>query len=139
MNESNFTENSIRAIAAPADCRLMITGGSDRKIRFWDTARIENSGVILGTELDESKPRYSTNTIENTKFHFEFNRTNNHHGNSIRNNNTTTSTNALTNSVAQQQYLLRNHIDAITDIILTELPYPMIISGDRDGVIKVLA
>ncbi|CAO3700820.1 unnamed protein product [Rhizopus microsporus] len=139
MNESNFTENSIRAIAAPADCRLMITGGSDRKIRFWDTARIENSGIILGTELDESKPRYSTNTIENTKFHFEFNRTNNHHGNSIRNNNTTTSTNALTNSVAQQQYLLRNHIDAITDIILTELPYPMIISGDRDGVIKVLA
>ena len=40
---------------------------------------------------------------------------------------------------AQQQHLLRNHTDAITDVILTEVPYPMIISGDRDGVIKVIS
>ena len=39
----------------------------------------------------------------------------------------------------QQQHLLRNHTDAITDVILTEVPYPMIISGDRDGVIKVVS
>lgn len=39
----------------------------------------------------------------------------------------------------QQQLLMRNHMDAITDIVLTEVPYPMIISGDRDGVIKVIA
>lgn len=115
----------------------MITGGSDRKIRFWDTTRIENSVIVLGSELDEPKARYSTNTIGNMKFHFEFNRNSNIGGSSR--NNSMTNMNALANSVAQQQYLMRNHIDAITDIILTESPYPMIISGDRDGVIKVLA
>ncbi|KAG1446089.1 hypothetical protein G6F56_009690 [Rhizopus delemar] len=136
-NDSVSTENSIRAIAAPSDCRFMITGGSDRKIRFWDTTRIENSVIVLGSELDEPKARYSTNTIGNMKFHFEFNRNSNIGGSSR--NNSMTNMNALANSVAQQQYLMRNHIDAITDIILTESPYPMIISGDRDGVIKVLA
>lgn len=57
-NESNFTENSVRAIASPFDCKFMITGGSDRKIRFWDTSRVENSGVVLGLDIDEAKPRY---------------------------------------------------------------------------------
>lgn len=57
-NESNLAENSIRAIASPFDCKFMITGGADRKIRFWDTTRVENSGVILGLDIDEPKPRY---------------------------------------------------------------------------------
>jgi len=39
----------------------------------------------------------------------------------------------------QQQQLLRNHLDAITDIALTEFPCMMLISGDRDGVIKVFS
>lgn len=43
------------------------------------------------------------------------------------------------NAVAQQQHLMRNHTDAITSIVLTEVPYPMVISGDRDGVIKVVS
>lgn len=43
------------------------------------------------------------------------------------------------NAVVQQQYLMRNHTDAITDILLTEVPYPMIISSDRDGVIKIIS
>lgn len=77
------------------------------------------------------------------KFHFEFTHSN-------RNQNTTnvgsrTGFNASNqagnnNAIAQQQYLLRNHTDAITDIILvTETTYPLIISADRDGVIKVVS
>jgi phosphoinositide-3-kinase regulatory subunit 4 len=57
-NESNLTENSVRAIASPLDCKFMITGGTDRKIRFWDTSRVENSGIVLGLDIDEPKPRY---------------------------------------------------------------------------------
>lgn len=30
-----------------------------------------------------------------------------------------------------------HHIDCITSVALTELPYPMVISASRDGVIKV--
>jgi phosphoinositide-3-kinase, regulatory subunit 4 len=37
----------------------------------------------------------------------------------------------------QQQQLLKNHLDCITDLKITELPHPMLISGDRDGIIKV--
>ncbi|KAI9485191.1 MAG: hypothetical protein EXX96DRAFT_474560 [Benjaminiella poitrasii] len=103
-NESNLTENSIRAIASPIGSHFMITGGMDRKIRFWDLSRVENSCVVLGLDIDEPKPRYSTNAFENMKFHFEFQQSN-----------------------------------AITDIIITEKPYTMIISGDRDGVIKIVS
>lgn len=75
------------------------------------------------------------------KFHFEFTQSN-------RNQNTTnigSRTNASNqvgnnNAITQQQYLMRNHTDAITDIILvTETTYPLIISADRDGVIKVVS
>jgi phosphoinositide-3-kinase regulatory subunit 4 len=34
---------------------------------------------------------------------------------------------------------MRNHTDAITDIIITAAPYSVIISGDRDGVIKIVS
>lgn len=57
-NESNLIENSIRAIVSPINCHFMITGGVDRKVRFWDTSRVDNSCVVLGLELDEPKPRY---------------------------------------------------------------------------------
>ena len=29
-----------------------------------------------------------------------------------------------------------NHLDAITDMIVTRIPYPMVLSSGRDGVIK---
>ena len=41
--------------------------------------------------------------------------------------------------ILQQQSLLRNHLDCIADIAITEIPYPMLISGDREGIIKVFA
>ena len=49
--------------------------------------------------------------------------------------NTTNTRNQLIS--VQQQQLLKNHLDCITDLKITELPYPMLISGDRDGIIKV--
>jgi phosphoinositide-3-kinase regulatory subunit 4 len=30
-----------------------------------------------------------------------------------------------------------NHLDAITDMVITQVPYPMAIASGRDGVIKV--
>ncbi|CAO3608965.1 unnamed protein product [Cunninghamella blakesleeana] len=140
--ENNFAENTIRAISSPSDCRFLLTGGVDRKLRFWDMSRIENSAVILGLDIDEPKPRYSSNSFDNIRFHFEF-----PHQRSPLNPSTNKNSRSYHSSqqqvyngtVPQQQFLLRNHTDAITDIILTEIPYPMIISGDRDGVIKVVS
>ncbi|ORZ03447.1 hypothetical protein BCR43DRAFT_483381 [Syncephalastrum racemosum] len=135
--EANLTENSIRAMVSPMDCQFLVTGGTDRKLRFWDTGRTENSCVVLGLETDELKPRYSTTMIDQVQFHFEFaprSPTNASHRGLGR-----SGGGQQGSSVAQQQYLMRNHTDAITDVVLTEIPYPMLISGDRDGVIKVVS
>lgn len=37
----------------------MATGGSDKKLRFWDMGRIENSGVYSGLQPDEAPPTYA--------------------------------------------------------------------------------
>ncbi|CAO3623542.1 unnamed protein product [Mucor fragilis] len=141
-NESNLVENSIRAIASHKDSHFMITGGTDRKIRFWDTARIENSCVVLGLDMEEPKPRYSTNAYDKMKVHFEFthiNRNNQHAANVGSRTSFNATQSSSNNVITQQHYLMRNHTDAITDIIITAAPYSMIISGDRDGVIKIVS
>ncbi|KAL9539523.1 hypothetical protein MBANPS3_010209 [Mucor bainieri] len=142
-NESNLVENSIRAIASPKDSQFMITGGTDRKIRFWDTARIENSSVVLGLDIEEPKPRYSTNAYDKMKVHFEFTQINRNNNQQVANVGSRTSFNSnqssSNNVITQQHHLMRNHTDAITDIIITPAPYAMIISGDRDGVIKIVS
>jgi phosphoinositide-3-kinase regulatory subunit 4 len=60
---------------------------------------------------------------------------NNSNSNKKSSKNTTNTRNQLIS--VQQQQLLKNHLDCITDLKITELPYPMLISGDRDGIIKV--
>ncbi|ORX62898.1 ARM repeat-containing protein [Hesseltinella vesiculosa] len=134
--EANFVENSIQALATLSGCPFVFTGGADRKLRFWDLQRIDNSAVILGLDLDEPKPRYSASTVDQIKFHVE-----------CPPQRPTQPAGSRSNAqpihpkhpVAQQQFLMRNPTDAITDIILTELPYPMVICSDRDGAIKVIS
>lgn len=76
------------------------------------------------------------------KVHFEFTQINRNNQNTA-NVGSRTSFNAnqssSNNVITQQHYLMRNHTDAITDIIITAAPYSMIISGDRDGVIKIVS
>ncbi|KAI8979775.1 hypothetical protein BDF20DRAFT_913285 [Mycotypha africana] len=173
-NETHLVENSIQSIVQ-VNPIVVLTGGTDRKIRFWDTSRIENSGIVLGMDIDESKPRYSFNLLNNIKFYFEFTSTTtpstiaaaataksaspstssslqqnsyqqrqrpirgNIHGTTSLSTNRSDNPINSDNFVIQQQNLLKNHTNAITDIIITERPYLMIISADRDGVIKVIA
>lgn len=91
----------------------------------------------------KKKKNDSTNTFENMKFHYEFTHSNrNQNQTNIGSRAGLNAANQVgnNNAIAQQQYLMRNHTDAITDIILvTETTYPLIISADRDGVIKVVS
>jgi phosphoinositide-3-kinase regulatory subunit 4 len=57
-HEANLADNSIKSVIIPSDSHIMLTGGSDRKIRFWDMTRVENSTVVLGLEPEEPRPRY---------------------------------------------------------------------------------
>ncbi|KAF9914479.1 Serine/threonine-protein kinase [Lobosporangium transversale] len=128
-NDSNVSaDQSVRAVIFPAECEYMITGGADRKMRYWDTGRVEISYVISGHDPQDSPPKYTTRRFEGMPVHYEVTPL---AGVKPRGGGRS---NVIT---VQQQQLLRNHLDAITDIALTELPCMMLISGDRDGVIKV--
>ncbi|KAG0258767.1 Serine/threonine-protein kinase [Actinomortierella ambigua] len=124
------TDQSIRAVLCSPEGDYMITAGADRKLRYWDTGKVEVSYVISGMELQEGRPKYSTRRVEGLTIHYEL--TDPPSATAQR------AASGRSNLVTvQQQQLLRNHLDAIRDIALTELPCPMVISGDRDGVIKV--
>ncbi|KAF9438121.1 Serine/threonine-protein kinase [Entomortierella beljakovae] len=121
------SDQSIRAVIFPAECEYMITGGADRKMRYWDTSRVDISYVISGNDSQDQQLRYGTRRIDALQVHYEAPAT----GPKPRN---TGRSNVIT---VQQQQLLRNHLDTIMDIAYTELPSMMLISGDRDGIIKV--
>lgn len=91
--------------------------------------------------LTNSFNQNSTNSYDRMKVHFEFTQINRNQSVTNVGSRTTFSTNqsGSNNVITQQHYLMRNHTDAITDIIITEAPYSMIISGDRDGVIKIIS
>ncbi|KAI8600438.1 hypothetical protein EDD21DRAFT_323004 [Dissophora ornata] len=130
-SDSNVSaDQSVRAVIFPTECEYMITGGADRKMRYWETGRVEISYVISGLDSQDPPPKYATRRFEGLPVHYEVTPV---AGVKPRN---TGRSNVIT---VQQQQLLRNHLDAITDIALTEFPCTMLISGDRDGVIKVFS
>ncbi|KAI1007864.1 Serine/threonine-protein kinase [Podosphaera aphanis] len=121
---------------------FIITGGADKKIRFWDVFRIDQSMIVSGLDAEDLKPSFSaahptTSLVLNTEL--------------LPNPTTPSAPNAgsrLSGSTKptngrpprstvislQQQQLLRSHLDSILNIALLESPYNMIVSVDRSGV-----
>lgn len=157
---ANVSNYGIRAMITGTDTHddnrdvkygFIITGGSDRKIRFWDLSRVESSMVVSGLETDELKPSYTSShptpilTLNNERVPRQ----------------TPTAPNAGTKDRGkdggksdggskgsgkaprstvislQGQKLLRAHLDSILDVALLESPYGMMVSVDRGGVIFV--
>lgn len=59
-SDSNVSaDQTIRAILFPTDCEYMITAGADRKMRYWDTSRVEISYVISGHDAQDPPPKYA--------------------------------------------------------------------------------
>ncbi|KAI4178185.1 MAG: hypothetical protein L6R41_008509 [Letrouitia leprolyta] len=127
---------------------FFLTGGSDKKLRFWDGGRIEISKVLSGLDVDEDQPKYSTS--HPTTSLSIFNENNLRPGPSAPNaaagNKPPANTAAKKASPKpprstvisqQQQYLLKNHLDTIMDVAILESPVGMVVSVDRSGIIKV--
>ncbi|PQE23933.1 hypothetical protein CJF32_00006733 [Rutstroemia sp. NJR-2017a WRK4] len=150
----------IRAMIAGTDSRdenrdvkygFMITGGSDRKIRFWDLSNVESSMVVSGLEVDESKPVYDTThptpilTLNSEKVPRQNptvqnpgTRTRGKDGGKAEPGNKATGKAPRSTVISLQgQKLLRAHLDSILDVALLESPYGMMVSVDRGGVIFV--
>lgn len=154
---SGSTDRGVRAMVAGIDSAedgrdsgkygFLVTGGSDKKIRFWDLARVESSLVVSGLDVDEPKPTFTAShptaalTVNTErvprKAPSEANA-----GEGTRRGNVTGGGSSATGSnrpprssviSAQQQQLLRNHLDSILDVALLESPYGMTVSVDRSG------
>jgi phosphoinositide-3-kinase regulatory subunit 4 len=158
--ESSETANADRGVRAMVvgtgtseDARdvrhaYIITGGSDKKLRFWDVSRIENSCIFSGLQADDPKPTYTlshptTNMSLNTERFPRHAPTapNAGSGAGTKGNNgkSATSGRAPRSTVIsqQQQQLLQSHLDGIQDVVLLEYPYTMCVSVDRSGVVFV--
>jgi phosphoinositide-3-kinase, regulatory subunit 4 len=125
---------------------FIITGGSDKKIRFWDLARVENSMVVSGLATEELKPTFTSAhpTASLTLNTERIPRPDPTAPNAGAGSKTSPSGRAhggkpprSTVISLQQQQLLKSHLDSILDMALLESPYGMMVSVDRSGVVFV--
>ena len=132
---------------------FFLTGGADRKVRFWDLSRVENSDVISGLDVDENRPVYVSNQIGGTlAMHVE------QSGDAalVKDGRKGSGARPKKGSAGggdkglrqrphsrstvisrQQQALLRRHLDVVLDVAFLGFPVEMVVSGDRAGVIYV--
>lgn len=130
---------------------FILTGGSDKKLRYWDLTRVENSAVFSGLMPDEEKPTYSAshpttamtlNTERGSRGQGASSSTSSDSGGrSSRRaaNGSSGGARAGRSTVisTQQEQLLKSHLDSILDVALLESPYTMTVSVDRSGVVFV--
>ncbi|KAI9852318.1 MAG: Serine/threonine-protein kinase [Thelocarpon superellum] len=126
---------------------FMITGGSDRKVRCWDLAKMESSTIVTGLDLDEAKPTFTSahptpSMTVNTEHVPQPGPSAPNAGAGGKAGGASAKRGGgrpprSTVISLQQQQLLKSHLDSIQDVALLEIPYGMTISVDRSGVIYV--
>lgn len=152
-SETGNADRGVRAMVAATgtaedsrDVRhaFIVTGGSDKKLRFWDIARIENSLIYSGLPSDEPQPTF-TATHPTTAVTLNIEKAHRHGsssnaaatGGGSRGKSSSGRPPRSTVISMQQQQLLQSHPDAILDVVLLEHPYTMSVSVDRSGVVFV--
>jgi phosphoinositide-3-kinase regulatory subunit 4 len=126
---------------------FIVTGGSDKKLRFWDLSRTESSVVYSGLAPEEPRPSFTashptTTMILNTERIPRAAPTAQNAGpapNTARGRGTTGRSSRSTVISVQQQQLLKAHLDSITDVALLDMPFGMTVSVDRSGVAFVFS
>lgn len=160
---SGATDRGFRALAVGVDGStddrdakygFLLTGGTDRKLRFWDLARVETSVVISGFEVEEPQPKYiATHPSASLTLNIERaphggpsapNAGREGRGGEGERTKSNSSAKRRTekaprNAVmaSQQRALLRSHLDVITDVCVLERPVGMTVSVDRRGCVYV--
>lgn len=153
---SSSSDRGVRAMVAGTDAHedgkdskygFLVAGGGDKKIRFWDLAHAENSIIVSGLDVEESKPVF---TSSHPTAALTLNAEKAPRSASVApdagNGTTASSKSSGTASKnasgrpprstvisLQQQNLLKSHLDSILDIALLESPYGMTVSVDRSG------
>ncbi|PYI23700.1 protein kinase [Aspergillus violaceofuscus CBS 115571] len=140
-------------------CGFIVSGGCDRKIRFWDLTRPDLSTVVSGLDAVSTdggvtqKPRYelsqpgpslmmTTEHIPNGTSASSTGATGsaNKGGSGSAGSKKGSSSGRLPRSTVislQQQQLLKSHLDFIQDVAVLRAPYGMVVSVDRAGMVYV--
>lgn len=154
-NGNGISDKGIRALAIGIDfpgergegkSGFLLTGGMDKKLRFWDSSRTDSSMVISGLNAEEDQPKFTTShpstglTIHTERLPQQVPSA----PNAATGEGTATPGKKLsakqprsTVISLQQQALLRSHLDVITDVCLLQIPLHMTVSVDRMGCVYV--
>jgi phosphoinositide-3-kinase regulatory subunit 4 len=120
----------VKAFLNPPHSSYLLTGGDDRRIRYWDLLSALNSYTVCGNPSEQTKPRYASHVSDNITVHQEIS--------TIPSLLEDPSAHHLLNPAkAGPASPSVNHHESILDLKLLELPHRMLISAGRDGVVKV--
>jgi phosphoinositide-3-kinase regulatory subunit 4 len=136
---------------------FFVSAGPDWKVRFWDSARHESSMVVSGMELEEGRPSYTVSQPSHdlTVVSETLSPPPPISGSSTASTPVASPARGVVAGSAgkrsgrdkarssiismQQQHLLKSHLDTVTDVALLEVPYGMVVSVDRSGLIYVFS
>jgi len=121
---------------------FIISVGSDKRIRYWDQLNVDQSMILNGVEMADQNISYKTYQKNSTIIHSES--SNFESSSSLTLNSSNSSPlNSIGNiplhyaNYNASSKKLNGHMDAITDVTYTVVPYPLIISSGRDGIINI--
>ena len=158
---SSDQDRGIRALAVGIDSPeptwegkygFFVSGGADKKLRFWDVTRADASMVISGLGADEDQPKFTTSrptttlTLNSERIPQSAPSApnaapGNKPGSSSAGGKKPSSLDVKpprSTIISQhQQQLLKSHLDTILDVCLLENPVGMTVSVDRMGCVYV--
>jgi phosphoinositide-3-kinase regulatory subunit 4 len=134
---------------------FMLSAGPDWKVRFWDASRPDQSMVVSGLDVEESKPTYNASIANDLVIVTEKQAAPSTDGGSTDSpSKKSTGQSSSASSTPskktkppsrssiislQQQNLLRGHRDVVMDVALLEFPYGLVVSVDRTGVVYIFS
>ncbi|KAL7746650.1 Serine/threonine-protein kinase [Sorochytrium milnesiophthora] len=149
VSPTDFVQNALRAfdeapanagfqaIIFPPEQPYVLVTGATMKIHAWDLLRFERSSIIAGLDADEVQPKYSSMAVGNTTVHTETPQMRAPTKPGGAKTNAAAATRGNNGFSLNEPQALVNHLDAVLDMQLLTFPYPLVVTGGRDGVIKV--
>ncbi|KAJ1558920.1 Serine/threonine-protein kinase [Nowakowskiella sp. JEL0078] len=152
---------SVRSIVNHPDMPYMLTVGTDRKIRYWDHSSVDKSYIVTGLDSESSSPKYASHmygdvtfNLEHTPQHGILNPTQSTFINKSKSSRINTEGGRVSNGGSSPNVkneinpapivgggvvspVAASHLDAILDTVVMQVPFNMIVSSGRDGVITV--
>jgi len=135
LSQKELKGDSIRSILCPPTCSYMFTAGSDRRIRYWELNSVEKSFTMCGVspDADPIVTNYSKIDKDDLTIYQEIHTVPNDKGSASN----AGSIGSMKKQVQGMPSPLIAHNDCILNLKILEQPSKMLISGSRDGVIKV--